>query len=125
MLAILWDGILSSLALLPFLLFGDDRIWIANEYAIAFPDANPVTDGHTLVAPRKHVSSVYELTIPEARWAELALRTRLCHRSEERANALLLPCCYATRGLGAQRGPFWDLHVGPCPTRLLQQRVVR
>src|SRR5262249_3308688 len=46
---------------------GDDRIWIENEYAIAFADAYPVTDGHTLVAPRKHVSSVYELTILEQR----------------------------------------------------------
>jgi diadenosine tetraphosphate (Ap4A) HIT family hydrolase len=51
----------------PFCDSGPDRIWIANEHAIAFPDAYPVTKGHTLVAPHKHVSSIYELTIPEQR----------------------------------------------------------
>jgi diadenosine tetraphosphate (Ap4A) HIT family hydrolase len=30
--------------------------------AIAFADAYPVGDGHTLVVPRKHVGSLYELT---------------------------------------------------------------
>ena len=34
-------------------------MWIQNEHAIAFPDAHPVTDGHTLVIPRQHVGSMY------------------------------------------------------------------
>ncbi len=37
------------------------RIRIENEHAIAFSDAYPVADGHTLVIPRKHVRSIYEL----------------------------------------------------------------
>jgi diadenosine tetraphosphate (Ap4A) HIT family hydrolase len=32
---------------------------------MAFADAFPVADGHTLVIPRKHVSTIYQLTIPE------------------------------------------------------------
>ena len=32
-----------------------------NEHAIAFPDGFPVTDGHTLVVPRRHASSLWEL----------------------------------------------------------------
>jgi len=46
---------------------GAGLTWIGNEHAIAFPDAHPVTDGHTLVAPRKHVSTINELDIPEQR----------------------------------------------------------
>jgi diadenosine tetraphosphate (Ap4A) HIT family hydrolase len=41
------------------------RIWIETELALAIPDAFPVAEGHTLVVPRKHVSTIYELTIPE------------------------------------------------------------
>jgi diadenosine tetraphosphate (Ap4A) HIT family hydrolase len=29
---------------------------LANDWAIAFPDAFPLTDGHTLVVPRRHVA---------------------------------------------------------------------
>lgn len=38
------------------------RKCLENEHAIAFADAYPVTDGHTLVIPRQHVSSIYQLS---------------------------------------------------------------
>jgi diadenosine tetraphosphate (Ap4A) HIT family hydrolase len=41
------------------------RKWIENGHAIAFLDAYPITDGHTLVVPRKHVASIYELSTDE------------------------------------------------------------
>lgn len=31
------------------------------ELAVAFPDAYPITDGHTLVVPTRHVESVFDL----------------------------------------------------------------
>lgn len=45
-----------------------------NEHAIAFLDAYPLTDGHTLVIPRKHVASIYELNAEEqaAVWSLVA-----------------------------------------------------
>ena len=46
----------------PFCSLEATRKWIENLQAIAFADACPVTDGHTLVIPRRHVSSIYELT---------------------------------------------------------------
>ena len=49
----------------PFCSLEPSRKWIENDYALAFPDAYPLTDGHTLVIPRKHVSSIYELTAAE------------------------------------------------------------
>ena len=45
----------------PFCSLDSSRMWIQNEHAIAFPDAHPVTDGHTLVIPRQHVGSMYGL----------------------------------------------------------------
>jgi diadenosine tetraphosphate (Ap4A) HIT family hydrolase len=42
-----------------------DRIWIETEHAIAFAAAEPATDGHMIVAPRKHVFTIYQLAVPE------------------------------------------------------------
>ena len=36
-----------------------------SEFAVAFPDGFPVTQGHTLVIPRRHVASLYELSDEE------------------------------------------------------------
>src|SRR5436305_599130 len=44
----------------PFCAVGQ-RKWLENDAAIAFPDAYPLAEGHTLVVPRMHVSSLYEL----------------------------------------------------------------
>lgn len=49
----------------PFCSLDGNRKWIENEHALAFPDAFPLTDGHTLVIPRKHVGSIYELSAGE------------------------------------------------------------
>jgi diadenosine tetraphosphate (Ap4A) HIT family hydrolase len=49
----------------PFCSLNPGRQWIENDHAIAFADQYPVTDGHTLVIPRVHVSSIYELTSEE------------------------------------------------------------
>ncbi len=44
---------------------------VVSEHAIAFPDAFPVTQGHTLVVPRVHVESVFDL--PQAVQTDLWL----------------------------------------------------
>jgi diadenosine tetraphosphate (Ap4A) HIT family hydrolase len=49
----------------PFCTIATDRLWIETEHAIAFPDAFPVAEGHSLVVPRQHVASIYELAAPE------------------------------------------------------------
>jgi diadenosine tetraphosphate (Ap4A) HIT family hydrolase len=46
----------------PFCSLDPSRTWIENEHAIAFTDAYPTTDGHTLVVPRQHIGSIYELS---------------------------------------------------------------
>jgi diadenosine tetraphosphate (Ap4A) HIT family hydrolase len=52
----------------------------ANAQAVAFADAYPVAAGHTLVVPRRHVVSVFDLAAEEyaALWALVAqVRARL------------------------------------------------
>ena len=46
-----------------------DRIWIGRDLTIATPDMYPAAEGHTLVLPRRHVLSVFELADDE--WEEL------------------------------------------------------
>lgn len=43
----------------------DDRIIRRHELAVAIKDAYPVTEGHVLVIPRRHVASLFELGRPE------------------------------------------------------------
>jgi diadenosine tetraphosphate (Ap4A) HIT family hydrolase len=46
-----------------------------NDLAAAFPDAFPVSPGHSLVVPRRHAADYFELTAEEqsAIWALVAL----------------------------------------------------
>lgn len=56
----------------PFCTLPVSRILARNDFAIAMRDAYPVTQGHTLVIPVRHVSSFFETTHAE-REAMLAL----------------------------------------------------
>jgi diadenosine tetraphosphate (Ap4A) HIT family hydrolase len=47
----------------PFCTIPIDRIVLESEAVIAFPDAYPISEEHTLVAPRRHVRTIYELSI--------------------------------------------------------------
>jgi diadenosine tetraphosphate (Ap4A) HIT family hydrolase len=37
------------------------RIYLENELAAAFPDEFPVTEGHMLIIPKRHVASLFDL----------------------------------------------------------------
>lgn len=51
-----------------------ERVIAANELAVAIRDGYPVSPGHTLVIPKRHVASLAHVTIEEAKalWALLA-----------------------------------------------------
>ena len=51
------------------------ELLLANELALAFPDGYPVTPGHTLIVPKRHICSFFEAT-GEEREALFALVTR-------------------------------------------------
>ena len=45
----------------PFCRLEKNRIRLENEFALAFLDGFPVAQGHTLVIPKRHAASVFEL----------------------------------------------------------------
>ena len=51
-----------------------DRVWLRTDTAMVLWDAFPITGGHSLVVPRQHVASIYELSAEEqaALWALVA-----------------------------------------------------
>jgi diadenosine tetraphosphate (Ap4A) HIT family hydrolase len=49
----------------PFCHLEPSRIRRDNEFALAFADAFPVAEGHTLVIPRRHVASLFDLPAEE------------------------------------------------------------
>jgi diadenosine tetraphosphate (Ap4A) HIT family hydrolase len=44
---------------------GEQRIMLENALAYVTHDTYPVTEGHTLVIPRRHVPSLFDLTMEE------------------------------------------------------------
>jgi len=67
----------------PFCSLSRDRLVFESELAIAFRDGFPVSPGHTLVIPRRHVASFFDTT-PQEQAAMLRLlnlaRIDLDHR---------------------------------------------
>lgn len=49
----------------PFCTLDPKRVFAANDLGLAFRDAFPVSPGHTLVIPRRHVGSWFDLTAEE------------------------------------------------------------
>ena len=49
----------------PFCMLPDDRVWFEQCHSLAFRDAYPISPGHTLVIPRRHVKSLFELNEEE------------------------------------------------------------
>lgn len=50
----------------PFCVLSGERILLEDSLVVAFRDAYPVSTGHTLVIPRRHVASFQNLTDDEA-----------------------------------------------------------
>ena len=49
----------------PFCDPASSRIRLENDVAFAIPDAFPVAEGHTLVVPKRHVASLFDLSEEE------------------------------------------------------------
>lgn len=55
----------DSAVICPFCTLPPNRIIASNETGVTIRDAYPVSEGHTLIIPRRHVSSWFELTDPD------------------------------------------------------------
>lgn len=49
----------------PFCCVDRTHIVLENDAAFAFPDSSPVTKGHTLLVPRRHVANLFDLSEEE------------------------------------------------------------
>ena len=63
---------MSSFSACPFCTLPSERLLLRNDAAVVVRDAYPVTPGHTLVIPVRHVASFFDAT-PSEREAMLAL----------------------------------------------------
>ncbi len=67
----------QTAAVCPFCHLEDRKKLFANKLACAFYDSFPVSPGHILIVPFRHVKSFFELTMPERQAIdELILRCR-------------------------------------------------
>jgi len=100
----------------PFCRLPAERIVAANEAAVAVHDRFPVTKLHTLIIPRRHVSSYFDLTGEEV----LA-----CHRLLSQMQKQILSLDDRVGGFnvginaGAEAGQtIWHCHIHLIPRRL-------
>ena len=58
----------------PFCEIPGERVWLENEHAVAFRDGFPISPGHTLVVPRGHHPSIFEVSpeVSQAIWQLVA-----------------------------------------------------
>jgi ATP adenylyltransferase len=99
----------------PFCHLPGERIVAENETAIAVRDRFPVTSLHTLIIPRRHVSSYFDLTGEE---------TAACHRLLSRMRREILSEDESVAGfnvginIGAAAGQtIWHCHIHLIPRR--------
>ena len=92
----------------PFCAMPPERVLEARGYAFTVLDTYPVSPGHSLVIPRRHVADLFEL-----RAAEIGDIVRLIRSSRQRIERDLRPTGY---NIGAQRrARRWpDDHARPC-----------
>ena len=59
----------------PFCQLDATRIWISNKCGMAFRDGFPISPGHTLIVPRQHVASFFDLPtgIQQSLWELVAI----------------------------------------------------
>src|SRR5215831_20741051 len=70
----LWSTLRNQHGSCPFCEVEPAKLVSACEAAIAIKDSYPITEGHTLVLPRSHVKSIFDLSLLEqaALWAFVA-----------------------------------------------------
>jgi diadenosine tetraphosphate (Ap4A) HIT family hydrolase len=68
------------------------RILMENEHAIAIRGAFPVSEGHVLVVPRRHVCTIFELELREQLeiWTLVRKARSLCKTASKRPASTLV-----------------------------------
>lgn len=106
---------LEPLAMLkpcPFCNLAPERVIFANDHAVAFEDAFPVSPGHALAIPRRHVSSWFDLT-GEERNSVLELLDKLHARAVESRHPAAFNMGINDGKAAGQTVPHVHLHLIP------------
>ncbi|PKN65521.1 MAG: HIT family protein [Deltaproteobacteria bacterium HGW-Deltaproteobacteria-15] len=83
-----------------------------NEYVLAFADINPISKGHTLIVPKKHFESLWEIQDEDLSAIHLASR-KLAHAIRESLKPLGL-AALQLNGKGANQVVMhYHLHLIP------------
>ncbi len=88
-----------------------ERIVASNKFAYVIRDGYPITNGHTLVIPRRHVGSFFELDEDE-----IAALLRLLSNQREELQAHLQVTDY---NIGINDGPLAGQTVPHCHIHLI------
>ncbi|MDD2318974.1 MAG: HIT family protein [Geobacteraceae bacterium] len=70
----------------PFCFFHESGVIAANDFAVAVPDAFPVSPGHTLIIPKRHFASLFDATEDE-KTALMVLLAEIRERLRQERNA--------------------------------------
>jgi diadenosine tetraphosphate (Ap4A) HIT family hydrolase len=89
-----------------------ERAVAANELAWAFLTHMPITPGHTLVSPIRHVAALHEMTTAE-RLAVLELADTVMSGLRRGMQAEGFNCAWNQEQLAGQSVPHFHLHVIP------------
>ena len=92
-----------------------ERVIAENELAYAILDAFPVTEGHTLIIPKRHVSDYFSLYQPERNAMQRLLE-------EQRQNILSADSTVAGFNIGNNGGEDAGQTVMHCHTHLIPRR---
>ncbi|NMQ18065.1 HIT family protein [Candidatus Competibacter phosphatis] len=96
----------------PFCNLSQERIVAVSEHMRAIRDAFPISPGHTLLLPRRHVGSLFDLTVVE--WVELGqllARSRTALQAEFRPDGFNVG---VNEGVAAgQTVPHLHVHLIP------------
>lgn len=69
----------------PFCNLNDSRVITTNDHALAIHDGYPVTPGHTLIIPKRHIASIFDAS-REEQAAMLDLLADMRQRLQEERN---------------------------------------
>jgi histidine triad (HIT) family protein len=92
-----------------------ERKIIENDFAWAFPTNIPITPGHTLVMPKRHVTRYEDLTSEEIKAVE-DLRKKLIHALKNVFQAEGFNFAWNDAEIAGQSVPHFHLHIVPRKT---------
>ncbi|MGD0329329.1 MAG: HIT family protein [Nitrososphaeria archaeon] len=87
--------------------------WIyEDEFAIAFLDINPISEGHTLVIPKKHIETIFDISDEEiAILFKIVKRVAIAVKKGINAEGIVIT---QRNGIAAgQRVPHLHVHIIP------------